>query len=129
MTSHADRAHIKRAMSIGEYPGENDLNANEFRVATYICVDGEKYSVVGSDGDFCTWVPGGAVCGETLEKLREAVIAALAEKEMPVPQPTYSVGLKPWSPAALVEIHNQRRNEMFRRLDELSGTISGKCKI
>lgn len=55
--THADRARIKRQMSIGEYRGENDLSANEFRVATYIHVKDEKYPVTFSHGEVYTSIP------------------------------------------------------------------------
>jgi hypothetical protein len=79
--THAERATIKRQMSIGEHPGENDLNANEFSVKTYIHVGAEKYAVTRSDEMYYAWVPGGVIYRESLEKLREAAIAYRGQDE------------------------------------------------
>jgi hypothetical protein len=80
--THAERATIKRQMSIGEYPGENDLN-RAWSVTTYVHANGEKYAVTFSNGEVFATIPGRVIIRDTLEQLREAVIAALAEKEKP----------------------------------------------
>jgi hypothetical protein len=77
MNSTEERARIKRQMGIGEHPGENDLNANEFSVKTYIHANGEKYAVTFSNGEVYTSIPGRVIIRDTIEQLREAVIAAL----------------------------------------------------
>lgn len=92
MTSHSGRAHIKRAMGIGEYPGEWEIIPGATK--RYIHVGNRKFEVAGSEGEFYAWVPGGAVVAETVEQLRDKAIEALAEPKAEAPRPI--VGAKIW---------------------------------
>jgi hypothetical protein len=121
--THAERASIKRQMSIGEHPGENDLNANEFSVKTYIHVNGEKYAVTFSHGEVFTSIPGRVIIRDTLEQLRDAVIAALAAKPKAEPAPDSIAycgidwGVSPYMSAS--RLYNERQNDLYRRLMEV----------
>jgi hypothetical protein len=69
--THADRARIKRQMSIGSN-GENDLNQNAYRIERYIVVHGNKYPVTETSNQYCAQVvPGRMTCGASIEDLRE----------------------------------------------------------
>lgn len=94
MNSHDERERIKRAMGIGQYPGENDmLDYGPGETKTYIYAGKEKFSVVTRNDEFCTWRPGGFLCAETLEKLRDKVIAEIATPRPAEGQLIYIHGL------------------------------------
>lgn len=72
MNSREQREAVKRAGSIGEYNRENDLDQNEFSVARYIVVDGQKFHVTETGNQYSTQVlPGRYIYAETLEQLQE----------------------------------------------------------
>lgn len=79
MSSREERKAVKRAGSIGEYNRENDLDQNEFSVARYIVVDGDKYQVMVTGTQYCAQVvPGRYTYGTTLEELRDSAVWMLA---------------------------------------------------
>jgi hypothetical protein len=78
MTRADDRATVKRRMGIGEYPGENDLSANEFRIERFIVVRGNKYPVIETGDRYCAQVlPGRHAYGDSIEQLRENAVWSL----------------------------------------------------
>jgi hypothetical protein len=107
--THAERARIKRQMSIGSN-GENDLNRNEFRIERYIVVHGNKFKVIETSTQYCAQVlPGRHAYGDSIEQLREnavwsldraqeeareAAVAALAEKEKSADDIAFAAALK-----------------------------------
>jgi hypothetical protein len=91
--THSERASIKRQMSIGEYPGENELN-RAWSVTTYVHVGTERYQVVFAENRYVAFLPGRMVTGDTLEEAREAAIAALSEKERPSAEDLITAAVK-----------------------------------
>lgn len=83
MNSHAERERIKRVMGIGEYQctdGYWEILPGITR--WYIYVEGQKYEATLIKGELCTWISGRPpVCADSLDQLRDKVIAALAEKD------------------------------------------------
>lgn len=77
----AERERIKRAMGIGEHPGENDLNRNEFVVKTYIHAGGQKFEVTEVEGYFYARVQEWLVAAESIEGVRERAVDILAASE------------------------------------------------
>lgn len=94
MTSHDERAHIKRAMGIGEYAGgewETVLGETKYSIFAH----GQKYNVHRGGGEFCTWIPsmGRPICADSLDELRDKVIEALEAPKLEEGQLVYIHGL------------------------------------